>query len=310
MLQAARGVIDAEVVQRLDVAFQAMNPVTDSGWAPMKSQLGSGSHVTIAHSIDVPPDRVTASVQLRIDSGPNEGFVFDGVGACQRTDNDASTYSGAVFAYSDAAVRVWLPSRADGTAKGKAFNIGKGWGGERYSQSVSEVSMRVRVLKNPSVDYDSGWFDFESQKGGASYKQLSHGLGEVPGRVRVLVMVVGGVNDGFVFEAVGSAQADDSVAQYSGVVYAYSSTAIRIWAPSKASGGAGGYVVGVGDGWAATTRAQWSHSAKVRVLAWRTRRPADWTSRWITVSSTPAEAFHEVAHNLHTLPSRVQVVME
>lgn len=49
----------------------------------------------------------------------------------------------------------------------------------------------------------------------------------------VIYRVTTGHNAGFVFKATSAMQSDDDGGQYGGLIYAYNSNEVRIWAPSQ-----------------------------------------------------------------------------
>lgn len=127
------------------------------------------------------------------------------------------------------------------------------------------------VVELPDSDFDSGWFPMQSQQGVNSYKEISHDLGDYPSRVKVLVKAVDGANEGFIFEGIGSAQADDDVYEkhYGGLVFAYNQNKVRLWAPDRKNDSSKGGIISVFDGWGGEVNVQLSHSAEVRVLVWK-----------------------------------------
>ncbi len=120
-----------------------------------------------------------------------------------------------------------------------------------------------------TANYDSGWFNMSSQAGAASFQQRTHGFGAYPSKVLVLVRATSGANNGFIFEAVGAAQSDDDNDAYSGVVFAYNTSLVRLWAPDRNNDNSGGRMIYVADGWGGEVNAQNSQTAQVRVLCWR-----------------------------------------
>ena len=118
--------------------------------------------------------------------------------------------------------------------------------------------------------YDSGWFVMQSQAGTDSYQEVEHNLGDYPRAIKVLVKAVDGPNEGFIFEGSGvQHQDDEGQDEYGGVVFAYNETTVRLWAPSQNNGSPYGAIITVGDGWGGEINYQRSHTAMVRVLAWK-----------------------------------------
>ncbi len=120
------------------------------------------------------------------------------------------------------------------------------------------------------ADYDSGWFTMSSQAGASSFQQRTHGLGAYPSKVLVLVRATSGNNNGYIFEATGSGQGDDDDSHnYGGLIYAYNTSNVRLWAPDRNNDSSGGRIISVWDGWGGEVNSQQSTSASVRVLCWR-----------------------------------------
>ena len=108
------------------------------------------------------------------------------------------------------------------------MNIFDGWGGEVNTQYSNNGMVRIMAwLDDSTADYKSGWFTFNSQNGSASFKELSHSLGIVPGRIKVLVKAntPSKPNYNYIFHGIGSSQMDaTSGFNYGGVVFGYNST--------------------------------------------------------------------------------------
>ena len=89
----------------------------------------------------------------------------------------------------------------------------------------------------------------------ANYLDIPHNLGTLPFNVRVMVNCTAGANKGYIFAATGSIMMDGSeiggvsmgspsVAYpetYGGLLFAYNSLTVRLWAPS----GTTGYIINV-----------------------------------------------------------------
>jgi hypothetical protein len=115
------------------------------------------------------------------------------------------------------------------------------------------VEFRIRIwLASVAPEYDSQWFEMSAM--GAAYKYHHHGMGTYPGFVKVVSKPTSGVNNGYLFEGVGAAQVTDvrPFRQYSGVVFAYNTGDVRLWAPGKSSDEithAYSSLIALGDGW-------------------------------------------------------------
>lgn len=135
------------------------------------------------------------------------------------------------------------------------------------SQQLMSVPYAMYADNKPF--FDSGWFPMSSQNGNDSYQEVMHALGEYPSEVKVLTRAVDGNNAGFIFEGVGSAQADDTSDQYGGLVFAYNQQMVRLWAPTLNNDVPVGRIINVTDGWGNEINTQESNEAEVRVLVWR-----------------------------------------
>ena len=162
--------------------------------------------------------------------------------------------------------------------------------------------------------YDSGWLRMQSQAGSASGKTVNHNVGGVFAfrqLVKVQVQAIGGANDGFVFDGVGTGgRTDDTLAPYSGVVYARNDTTIRVWAPSKNDGNPSGVMTHLGNGWGAENKYQTSLTANVRVTMLREATP-DFDSGWLTFNAQAgSSSYKEVAHYMAGIPLQVRVLVQ
>ena len=133
---------------------------------------------------------------------------------------------------------MWAPTKDSatiangGTTYGSIISLNSAWGGSSAPTAYESNNGQIRVMAwldtYSTADFDSGWLAFKSQQGSSSYKEVSHTLGMVPGRVKVLVQATDGANSGYYFHGLGSAQQDDITRMdYGGVVFAYNSTSVR-----------------------------------------------------------------------------------
>ncbi len=140
----------------------------------------------------------------------------------------------------------------------------------RIALTSSPYSFAVSSFPKP--EFDSGWFIMESQAGVNSFKEITHDLGVYPSHVKVLVKAIDGNNSGFIFEGTGSQgeNDDETNQQYGGVIFAYDSTRVRIWAPDVNNGAnTTGRMISVHDGWGGEANTQASQTAEVKVLVWK-----------------------------------------
>ena len=88
----------------------------------MRSQAGSDSFREVSHTLGEVP--VKGKVLVRPLSGPNAGFIFEGVGSAQWDDDSDIMYCGVAFVYNENSVRLWAPSVTDSYDKGRIFCAG------------------------------------------------------------------------------------------------------------------------------------------------------------------------------------------
>ena len=128
----------------------------------------------------------------------------------------------------------------------------------------------------------------------------------------MLVKAIDGPNKDFIFYGVGCGVADDEDDHYTGIVFAYDTNRVRLWAPDDSNAGKnGGYAVGVEDGWGGEVNVQLSRSASVRVLAWRNSPDGspDYKTVWTRMSSQAgSSSYKEFKHGLTSYPAVCRVL--
>ena len=122
-------------------------PVFQTEWHNLKAQRNAYSVKDISHRLGILPSLVI--VQLRITSGINLGFIFEGQGAVMSGDNNVYGYGGVTFAYDENLVRIWAPSRKDGSSKGFAVLVKDGWGEGKNLQRSLSVDYRIIIHSSP-----------------------------------------------------------------------------------------------------------------------------------------------------------------
>ncbi|CAE7674530.1 CELSR3, partial [Symbiodinium sp. KB8] len=135
------------------------------------------------------------------------------------------------------------------------------------------AQVRVLMYELSSPDYDSGWFEFNSQDAYYSFKDIPHGFPGIPDEVRMLVRSIDDPNRHFVFEGRSFTQTQDWWGDYGGITYLPHSQFIRLRAPSREHGAWFGYSVFIGMGWGDDNYFQASVESQVRVQAWKERTP-------------------------------------
>ena len=289
----------------------------------MRAQNGSNSFKELKHLLGVDhANQVPKVIEVFVKAidGNNNGFIFKAMGAAM--GDDSRHYGGLIFAYDETNVRLWAPTKNDDLNHGSIINIFDGWGGEVNTQQSNVAEVRIVANGNCSIswDFESEWFNMSSQADNKSFKEIAHGIGEVPSEVRVLTRALDGSNKGFIFEAVGMAQSDDDIGNsYGGLIYGYDKYHVRLWAPStnsqEVTSDSNGAIINVRDGWGGEIHAQSSNHAQVMVTA-RANIPcgsdgsADFNSGWFSLSSQAGTASYvELFHKLEAIPDYVRVLM-
>ncbi|XP_070538093.1 uncharacterized protein [Ptychodera flava] len=215
------------------------HPDFQSSWLNLHSQAGASSFMTVHHNLGELPVRV--KVLVRALGGPNDGYMFEGVGATSADDDYAATkYGGVAFSYNKDEVRIWAPDVSNGVENGCIISTGGPLWGGKYDQCTHTAEVKVQAwlpLTFPCPDIETSWFEFRSQDGVNSFKEVEHNLGDRPSLVVVQYKAIDAGSDfeGFVYEGIGAAQCDDDRewANHGGLVYATDSWSVRLWAPSR-----------------------------------------------------------------------------
>lgn len=159
-----------------------------------------------------------------------------------------------------------------------------------------------RLPSFPRPDFNTS-FVLRSRKGTRSFKEIRHGLGTEPFYVRVYATSKSGPNKGFAFEAVGVNHVDSKFTSYGGLIYAYNSEYIRIWAPNDPSGS----IIFIKDGWGRETNAQQTGKAVVFVEMWKSGPEPNFQIDTVIGNGTARGSFREIQHLLAQIPDRVLV---
>jgi len=125
----------------------------------------------------------------------------------------------------------------------------------------------------------------------------------IPDKVQVQIRPSAGTESMQIFHAVGAAQfgSENYGIQHGGVIFAYSSSEVRLWAPTDAGGW--GRITSIYDGWGQNNGDSRVASAEVRVRAWKSLCPILFDSGWVRMESqAEQESFREVKHNLGFVP--------
>jgi len=93
----------------------------------------------VEHGLGRLPARVV--VQLRARAGPNNGYIFEAVGAAN--DDEHDDRAGSTFTYDDRYVHVYAPTRSNGRTDGRFLGVQDGWGHGQFNTNERCGYMRV-----------------------------------------------------------------------------------------------------------------------------------------------------------------------
>ncbi len=155
-------------------------------------------------------------------------------------------------------------------------------------------------------------FILRSNNGSDSFREVRTGNKQMPFHVRVYAKVLNGVNAGFCFEGVGSAQVSARKTSYpsGGIVFAYDQSRVRIWAPSQFKGkGTNGSIVAVGHGWGNEIYSQTCDETLVVVEVWYIGPAPSFQTNTLVIAGTKSDkrVFVRIDHQLGQIPERVIV---
>lgn len=260
-------------------------PQYDSGWTSMRSQSSNPNNIQrdFPHPISN-IEYAIVKVYYRAKSGPNQGYIFEAVGASQ-ADDDGGSYGGVVFGYTDTYVRVFLPNNTDSSndncpagsnglsltsginvctscsslggypcthKDGYAIFVPSGFGGGRFTQRSHDVDVRVKIW---SSTYVSPAFMSEGiglTSNGVAYNEYFHYATSSIDRVNIIVRG-NAISPNWYSPGVTAAHGTDIRPRvYGGVIYAYNGNSVRLWAPAQSLNNmwhAYGQASSIGDGW-------------------------------------------------------------
>ena len=152
-------------------------------------------------------------------------------------------------------------------------------------------------------------FRFRSNNGSSSFREVYTGQNQRPFHVRVYAKVLNGVNAGFCFEGVGAAQvsARKSGHSHGGLIFAYNSNYVRIWAPSLFRNNSNGRIIFVRQGWGGEKYSQRAEEALVVVEVWNIGPVPTFQKNILVDISFANRVFFEIEHELAEIPERVLV---
>lgn len=260
-----------QIVHYVSASFY--RPSFDSGWFYMEAE-SSSSFKSVSHNLGEIPLLVDVSVKPI--GGPNENFIFKGIGDSSRDDDQDTAYGGVVYIYGNTTVDLYLPKRHNGNAnEGKGINTGASphWTGVNIQQD-REVMVRVRcwiaaVLPEPCFKKTGIHLRAGSTHESETFNEVTTNIKMLPQLVKVRAKL----EDNFVgwyTDAQGSSQASLDVLQdywiTGGMISAFDENRIRVWTSSNSPFGK---LFGVDDGWGVTgTHYGQARSGLVEMYAW------------------------------------------
>ena len=320
------------------VTQSAVDNKYDSGWFIMNRDKANTTFFELPHGLGALPLSVNVRAHIAAGSGySNDDYYWNGVGAVFADGAEVGeNYGGVLYGYNESHFRVWIPS--DPTY-GHALNVGNGWG-QTNLDAVIAAEVRVKASLGTTPDKDSGWLPMCSQ---CTNTQLDyvHNLGDLATSiVKVVYRATDGPNAGYVFDAAGSAQADDDGGRYGGIIFGYDNTTIRVWAPNytdssndncavgfqlqefsdniacyactgwaQVCDGLQGHAVFIPESFGNGMYNQSSDNIEVRVLIWQAADSfaISYASNWEAMSAN-GKAYVEDNHNLGYVPTRAKLV--
>ncbi|XP_048577652.1 uncharacterized protein LOC5509903 isoform X2 [Nematostella vectensis] len=169
-----------------------------------------------------------------------------------------------------------------------------------FSDESLRYCGRLATFPQPEFKFN---FTLRSQNGQQSFKEVRHGLAVDPFFVRVYAKPQSGPNQGFCFNGVGANQASYQHSSYGGLIYAYNSEFVRVWAPTSPNG----FIVFIKDGWAGEKNAQQLNEAHVFVEVWGKGPEPNFDIDTVIGNGTVRGSYGEVDHRLRQVPDRIVV---
>ena len=277
-------------------------PQYDSGWVSMRSQSASISDIQrdFYHSIKNMQYAIV-KVYYSPTNGPNQGYIFEAVGAAQ-ADDDGGSYGGVVFGYTNSYVRVFLPNNTDSSnddcpsgstgisqisgvntctscstlggypcthKDGYAVYVPPGFGGGKYTQKSHNIQVRVKIWSSTYVSPAFMTPGIGLTSNGVAFNEYFHYATSSIDRVNVIVQA-NSISPEFYSPGITAAQGTDIRPRaYGGVIYAYNGNSVRLWAPAQSLNNmwhAYGQASNIGDGWGNGQAVTTSQSVTVKVM--------------------------------------------
>jgi len=175
-----------------------------------------------------------------------------------------------------------------------------------FDLAVSKALRGVRLGDFPPPDFKRTIKAVASQSAKNSFKRiiLPSRFKSVPDLVRVYASAEDGDSSGFRFEGTGACQNSGSSGNYGGVIFAYNSKELYLWAPTKYSGNTNGKLIYVEDGWGGEKYTQSSRVADVTIEAWNSLPTPNFHAE---IQVDDSRRFYEVPHKLKQIPDFISV---
>ncbi|XP_062588073.1 uncharacterized protein LOC134249741 [Saccostrea cucullata] len=241
------------------------NPKAISGtWFPVKAQSSiQDNDVSFITEMEESCNELPLKVDVQVRLHTGSDFIFPGSGITQRTDDSDSPYGGVVYKYkADSSIRIMVPKRENGKASGvSVFSGESSWNGvTQVNETVADVRYRVWCRCNfPTPAFESNWTNIDVKN--KNYLEFSHGLGIMPDMV-IVQLRHGSTDQDWVTDVMGSMSTSRTGKEKSGLIYAYNSRTVRIWAPDK------GNLFNLADGWGLSTDKDTIISGQVKIYVW------------------------------------------
>ena len=129
------------------------DPAPDFDSLYFSMTAGVQAYTEVFHGLGALPERVQVVVTPAY-AGSNFGFLFEGAGMAQADGWSTSTfYGGAVFAYNENYVRVWVPSANPkspdrGSSSGRAISTYNGWGYGANAAADQYAKVRIKCWRH------------------------------------------------------------------------------------------------------------------------------------------------------------------
>ncbi|XP_061187998.1 uncharacterized protein LOC133196068 [Saccostrea echinata] len=241
------------------------NPKAVSGtWFSVKAQSTiQDNDVSFIAEMEESCNELPLKVDVQVKAHTGSDFIFPGSGITQRTDDSDSPYGGVVYKYkADSSIRIMVPKRENGKSSGiTLFSGGSSWDGViQVNETAADVRYRVWCRCNfPTPAFESSWTNIDARNN--NFLEINHGLGIMPDMV-IVQLRHGSTDRDWVSDVMGSMSTSRTGKEKSGLIYAYNSRTVRIWAPEN------GNLFNLADGWGLPRDVDTVISGQLKVYVW------------------------------------------